>query len=85
MWERTSAPTRCSRPASVLMVIAIEAAPDTAAVLRENAALNNGRIDVVKCAVGASSATVRYTAGQDSVNHVDPENASGECRHEDTG
>jgi len=54
-------------------VIAIEAAPDTAAILRDNAALNSKEIEVLECAVGASPGTTRFTAGRDSVNHVDPE------------
>jgi FkbM family methyltransferase len=51
-------------------VIAIEAAADTAALLRENVALNGGTVEVLECAVGSSLGSVSFTVGRDSVNHV---------------
>ncbi len=53
-------------------VIAFEPAHDTAALLRENMALNGYHdVEVVEAAVGAAEGAVHFTAGLDSVNRVD--------------
>jgi FkbM family methyltransferase len=52
-------------------VIAIEPAPDTAALLRENNELNGGTIEIIEAAVGSEAGTARFTMGQDTVNQLD--------------
>ena len=54
-------------------VIAVEAAPDTAELLRENIALNDfALVDVVQAAAGSVAGKTRFTEGLDSVNRIDP-------------
>ncbi len=53
-------------------VIAFEPAPDTAALLRENVALNGMSIEVIEAAVGAEHGKAGFTSGQDAVNQIDP-------------
>ena len=54
-------------------VIAAEAAPDTAELLRENIALNDfALVDVVQAAAGSVAGKTRFTEGLDSVNRIDP-------------
>ena len=57
-------------------VVALEPAPDTCALLRENVALNGYPVEVIEAAAGAEPGTVRFTAGRDCLNQVD---ASGEA------
>ncbi|MHB8318888.1 MAG: FkbM family methyltransferase [Acidimicrobiales bacterium] len=53
-------------------VVAVEAAEDTAALLRENVALNGfNTVEVIQAAAGAVPGSVRYTSGLDSVNRID--------------
>ena len=53
-------------------VIAFEPAHDTAALLRENVALNGyDDVEVVEAAVGAAEGAVHFTTGLDCVNRVD--------------
>ena len=53
-------------------VIAFEPAHDTAALLRENVALNGyDDVEVVEAAIGAAEGAVHFTTGLDSVNRVD--------------
>jgi len=55
-------------------VVAVEAAPDAAALLRENVALNGFEdVKVVEAAAGASNGLVRFTEGFDDLNRIDPE------------
>jgi len=53
-------------------VIAVEPAPETAALLRQNVALNGACIEVVEALVGNEVGQARFTTGQDTVNRVDP-------------
>ena len=54
-------------------VIAVEAASDTAELLRENIALNDfALVDVVQAAAGSVAGKTRFTEGLDSVNRIDP-------------
>jgi FkbM family methyltransferase len=54
-------------------VIAIEPAGDTFALLVENVALNGYQVRTIRAAAGASCGTARFTAGQDTVNRLDPQ------------
>jgi FkbM family methyltransferase len=55
-------------------VVAVEAAPDAAALLRENVALNGFEdVRVVEAAAGASNGLVRFTEGFDDLNRIDPD------------
>jgi FkbM family methyltransferase len=57
-------------------VIAVEAAADAAALLRENVTLNGFEdVTVVEAAAGASVGRIRFTEGLDSLNHIDPTGA----------
>ncbi len=53
-------------------VIALEPAPDTFELLRENVALNGYRVTTVRAAAGDHCGTARFTAGRDAVNCLDP-------------
>lgn len=53
-------------------VIALEPAPDTCELLRENVRLNGYDIDVRECAAGAEDGHARFTRDQDVVNRLDP-------------
>ena len=54
-------------------VVAVEAAADTARLLRENVELNRfDDVEVVEAAAGARRGSVRFLSGQDSVNRIDP-------------
>src|SRR5450759_4047181 len=54
-------------------VIAVEAASDTAELLRENIALNDfALVDVVQAAAGSVAGRTRFSKGLDSVNRIDP-------------
>lgn len=62
-------------------VIAVEPAPDTYSLLKENIALNQkllDRIDVRQCALGNLMGQVKFTLNLDSVNHVLRENENVE-------
>ena len=54
-------------------VMALEPAADTFALLMENLALNEHRIEAVQAAAGAVCGTARFTSGRDSVNRFDPD------------
>ncbi len=54
-------------------VIAIEPDPEAADRLRGNAALNGYEIEVIECAMGATSGTASFTVGLDTVNCFAPE------------
>jgi FkbM family methyltransferase len=54
------------------VVLAVEAASDTAELLRENIALNGFTdVAVVEAAAGASVGRIRFTEGLDSLNRID--------------
>ena len=54
-------------------VMAVEAASDTAELLRENIALNGfALVGVVQAAAGSVAGKTRFTEGLDSVNRIDP-------------
>jgi len=54
-------------------VIAVEPAPDTAALLAENITLNGfDTVQVVKAAAGRAVGTTRFSQALDTVNHLDP-------------
>jgi FkbM family methyltransferase len=54
-------------------VVAVEAAADTAQLLRENVTLNGFTdVRVIEAAAGAVAGSVRYSSGLDSVNRIDP-------------
>lgn len=53
-------------------VIALEPAADTFALLLENIALNDYRVEAIEAAAGAVCGTARFTTGLDSVNRLDP-------------
>jgi FkbM family methyltransferase len=54
-------------------VIALEPAPDTFALLRENIALNGYPVTAVQVAAGERCGTARFTAGLDAGNSLDPD------------
>jgi len=54
-------------------VIALEPAPDTFALLRENIALNGYPVTSVQAAAGGHCGTARFTAGLDAGNSLDPD------------
>ena len=54
-------------------VISLEPAADTFGLLLENVALNGYRVKAIQAAAGAHCGTARFTAGRDSVNHLDPD------------
>ncbi|HEX3960655.1 MAG TPA: FkbM family methyltransferase [Trebonia sp.] len=53
-------------------VIALEPAPDTFELLRENVALNGYQVTTTRAAAGDHCGTARFTAGLDAVNCLDP-------------
>jgi FkbM family methyltransferase len=53
-------------------VIALEPAEDTFGLLQENFALNGYPVTAVKAAAGSACGSVRFTAGRDTVNRIDP-------------
>ena len=53
-------------------VIAIEPAPDTIALLRENSQLNGDILDIREQAVGSHEGSITFTVGLGDVNHVAP-------------
>jgi FkbM family methyltransferase len=53
-------------------VIALEPAPDTFEILRENIALNGYPVTAVRAAVGDHCGTARFTSGRDAGNALDP-------------
>ncbi len=53
-------------------VIALEPAPDTFELLRENVALNGYQVTMVRAAAGDHCGTACFTAGRDAVNCLDP-------------
>jgi FkbM family methyltransferase len=53
-------------------VIALEPAPDTFDLLRENVALNGYPVRMIQAAAGAGCGTARFTSGRDDCNRLDP-------------
>jgi FkbM family methyltransferase len=53
-------------------VIALEPAPDTFELLRENVALNGYQVTMVRAAAGDHCGTARFTVGLDAGNCLDP-------------
>lgn len=59
------------------IVIAVEPDPRAAALLRENVALNNLPITVVEAALGAKVGSLLLTEGNDTTNHMLPDDSTG--------
>jgi FkbM family methyltransferase len=57
-------------------VLALEPAEDTFGLLQENVALNGYSVTAVQAAAGSVCGSVRFTAGRDTVNRMDPEGST---------
>jgi FkbM family methyltransferase len=53
-------------------VIALEPAPDTCLLLKENVDLNGYNVEVIQAAAGSSQGTANFTSSRDCVNQFDP-------------